>query len=116
MPLIRVETTEAIAGAAKQALCGKLSRLCAAATGKPEAYVMVSVIDRCAMTLAGQDGPAAFVDVRGIGGLNGTANNAISQGACALLTQACGIPGARVYLNFTSVDAGNWGHDGSTFG
>ncbi|MGC4119385.1 MAG: phenylpyruvate tautomerase MIF-related protein [Myxococcales bacterium] len=116
MPLIKLDTTESLSDDAKKVLCTRLSRLCAETTGKPETYVMVVVTDGVAMLHAGKPGPAAFVDVRAIGGLNGTVNGALAEKVCKALLEIAKVPGDRVYLNFTSLEAANWGHDGSTFG
>lgn len=116
MPLIKVDATERLEDEEKRALCAKLSRICAETMGKPESYVMVALNEGAAILLGGQPGPAAFVDVRGIGGLSGGANRTLSEQICQVLTQVARIPSNRVYLNFASVDAVNWGHDGRTFG
>lgn len=72
MPLIRFETNARIDDDTdRRALCTGLSRIVAAATGKPEAYVqaIVADCDSTVMLHGGAEGPAAFVDVRSIGGL-----------------------------------------------
>jgi phenylpyruvate tautomerase len=116
MPLLRVDTTERLDEKRKTALCTKLSSICAGAIGKPESYMMVVVSDGAAMSLGGKPGPAAFVDVRSIGGLSGKVNQVLSAQICAALVEAAKVPADRVYLNFTSFDAADWGHDGKTFG
>jgi phenylpyruvate tautomerase len=100
----------------KAALCLRLSRLCAETIGKPEQYVQALVVDQVAQVHGGQPGPAAFVDVRSIGGLGPKVCQALSEQVCALLHRDLGVPGARVYLNFTEIAAARWGHDGGTFG
>ena len=65
---------------------------------------------------SGKAGEAAFVDIRNIGGLNGETNRKLSQQICTLLKDSLGIASDRVYLNFTDVESGNWGWNGSTFG
>jgi phenylpyruvate tautomerase len=65
---------------------------------------------------SGNPGDAAFVDVRSIGGLTGDVNRTLSQRICKLLNDSLGVPENRVYLNFTDVQASNWGWNGSTFG
>jgi phenylpyruvate tautomerase len=116
MPLIRLETTEAVAADAKRGLCERLSTLCAAEIGKPEQYVQALVVDQVAMVHGGEGGPAAFVDVRSIGGLGPKVCQSLAAKVCALLSRDLGVPGGRVYLNFTEVAAARWGHDGGTFG
>ncbi len=115
MPLLRLETTVALSEEKRRALLAPLSKAIAGATGKPEQYVMVTV-SQSAMLMSGKPGDAAFVDIRGIGGLTSEVNRKLSQQVCKLLADTLGIPGDRVYLNFTDVDAGNWGWNGSTFG
>ena len=116
MPLIALETNKPLTVAQRAELCEKLSRAAAEAIGKPEAYVQAIIRPgEPAMRHGGADGPAAFVEVRSIGGLGKKANGELSKRVCALL-EAAGIPGSRVYLNFVDVPAANWGHDGATFG
>jgi phenylpyruvate tautomerase len=73
-------------------------------------------ISQAMIVMSGKSGDAAFVDIRGVGGLSGEVNRKLAQQVCRLLTDAVGIPGDRVYLNFTDIDAGNWGWNGNTFG
>ena len=115
MPLLKLETTVALSEDIRKGLLASLSKTVAGAIGKPEQYVMVT-ISQAAMMMSGKTGDAAFVDVRSIGGLSGEVNRKLSQQVCKLLSDSLGIPGDRVYLNFTNVDAGNWGWNASTFG
>jgi phenylpyruvate tautomerase PptA (4-oxalocrotonate tautomerase family) len=115
MPLLKLETTVAISDDKRKALLTSLSKAVAATIGKPEQYVMVT-IGQAAMVISGKPGDAAFVDVRSIGGLTDDVNRKLSQQVCKLLNDSLGISQDRVYLNFTDVDAANWGWNGSTFG
>ena len=115
MPLLKLETTVPLPEDKVKPLLAALSKAVASATGKPEQYVMITV-SHSAILMSGQAGDAAFVDVRGIGGLNGDTNRKLSQQICKLLKDSLGIAPDRVYLNFTEVEAGNWGWNGSTFG
>ncbi len=116
MPLVRLETTEELAPDRKASLCAALSRLCAETIGKDEEYQMAIVADRVTMLRSGKPGPAAFVDVRSIGGLTPKVNVFLSERICRLLREELGIPGDRVYLVMANVRADDWGHDGGTFG
>jgi len=115
MPLLKLETTVAISEDKQKALLSSLSKTVAETIGKPEQYVMVT-ISQAAMAMSGKPGNAAFMDIRSIGGLSGDVNRKLSQQVCKLLNDSLGIPPDRVYLNFSDVDAGNWGWNGSTFG
>ena len=66
--------------------------------------------------MSGKPGDAAFVDIRSIGGLTGDVKRELSKQLCKLLTDSLGVAPDRVYLNFTELNAGNWGWNGSTFG
>jgi phenylpyruvate tautomerase PptA (4-oxalocrotonate tautomerase family) len=83
MPLIQVTTTETV-GEKRKSLLQKLSHVVAEGTGRPEAFMMVVVQERAAMMVAGAEGPAAFVDVRSIGGLSPQICSALSERVCAL--------------------------------
>ena len=115
MPLLKLETTVGLAEDKRQALLAALSKTLAEVTGKPEQYVMVTA-SQVAMQMAGKLGDAAFVDIRGIGGLSGDVNRQLSQKLCRLLNESLGVPANRIYLNFTELEASNWGWQGNTFG
>jgi len=115
MPLIKLETTVSLSDNQRQVLATSLSKIVAENIGKPEKYVMVS-ISAASMIISAQPGDAAFADVRSIGGLGQTINRRLSQQICGLLKTSLNIPPERVYLNFTNVEAGNWGWNGNTFG
>ncbi len=93
MPLLKLETTVVLSEDNRKSLLTSLSKAVAGTIGKPEQYVMVS-----------------------IGGLTGDVNRKLSQQICKLLNDSLGIAPDRVYLNFTDVEASNWGWNGSTFG
>ena len=115
MPLLKLETTTALPEDRRRALLASLSKAVAETIGKPEQYVMVTA-NPIAMVMSGKAGDAAFVDIRSIGGLGDDVNRKLSQKVCKLLKDSLGILPDRVYLNFTDVDAGNWGWNGTTFG
>jgi phenylpyruvate tautomerase PptA (4-oxalocrotonate tautomerase family) len=73
-------------------------------------------ISPAAILMSGKPGDAALVDVRSIGGLSDDVNRQLSQKVCRLLNESLGVPQDRIYLNFTDVEAGNWGWKGDTFG
>jgi phenylpyruvate tautomerase len=115
MPLLKLETTVVISEDKRKALLASLSKIVAETIGKPEQYVMVTA-SQAVMLMSGNPGEAAFVDVHSIGGLTDDVNRKLSQKVCKLLNDSLGVPENRVYLNFTDVEASNWGWNGSTFG
>ena len=115
MPLLKLETTVAISEEKRKVLLASLSKTIAATLAKPEQYVMV-MIHQPTMIMSGKSGDAAWVDIRSIGGLSPDVNRKLSQQVCKLLTDSLAVSADRVYLNFTNVQADNWGWNGSTFG
>lgn len=116
MPLIKLQVATTIPDDKKNAILAGASKVVAEATGKPETYVMAMLEDDAVASLGGTVCPAAFADVRGIGGIGGSTNAAVSKGICDLLQQELGIEPDKVYLNFTDVPGQNWGWKGGTFG
>lgn len=114
MPLIKLDVSNVLDEQCNK-LLPALSKMLAETTGKPEKYVMATV-GKMAALMAGQSGPAAFADIRGIGGLTPAVNKKVSQALCILLKEQLQIPPDRVYMTFTDVPATNWGFNGGTFG
>jgi phenylpyruvate tautomerase PptA (4-oxalocrotonate tautomerase family) len=115
MPLLKLETTVALTDETRKTLLTSLSQILAETTGKPESYVMVTA-SHADILMSGKPGAAAFVDIRGIGGLSADVNRRLSEKICRLLHESLGVPTDRIYLNFTEIDAANWGWNGNTFG
>jgi phenylpyruvate tautomerase len=115
MPLLRLEVSAQVPQGRRETLLRAASKIMADVTGKPEAYVMVT-LSVCSSTMGGQVTPVAFADVRGIGGMSKSTNVTLSKSLCDLLQKELGIPPDKVYLNFTDVPATNWGWKGNTFG
>ena len=115
MPLIQIKTNVMLPEKQREARLAPVSRLLAENTRKPESYCMVTY-EHTAMLFAGDPGPAAFVDVRGIGGLNREVNAKLSTALAAELKKSLGVPPDRLYITFTEVVASNWGWNGELFG
>lgn len=115
MPLLMISSSSPVPEGKRKELLAAASKIVAESTGKPEKYVMVTLVDAGVM-MAGKEEPAAFADVRSIGGLEREVNQTISQKLGELFQKKLEIPPARVYITFTEVPAANWGYDGGTFG
>jgi len=115
MPLLKLETTVLLSEDKRKNLLASLSKAVAGTIGKPEQYVMV-IASQAAILMSGKAGDAAWVDLRSIGGLGANVNRKLTQQVCNLLNESLGIAPERVYLNFTNVEAGNWGWNENTFG
>ncbi len=111
MPMINVKCSCDI----PQPVLKELSSIAADIIGKPLQYVMAAG-SRTDIILAGSAEPAAFVEVKSIGGLTSEVNRNLSQKICALLEKELHIPAERTYITFQSFTADSWGWNGSTFG
>jgi phenylpyruvate tautomerase len=112
MPLIKLQMSESCSKETKEELACCLSKICAEGIGKPETYVASLVEDDAVIAFGGTVQSSAYVEVKSIGGLNSN----LSAAVCKCLEAKVGIPGSRVYINFTDVPASSWGNNGSTFG
>lgn len=115
MPLLKLHTSAPIPADKRDGLARDLSAILSKAIGKPEQYVMVALAEG-PICMGGELGPAAFADVRSIGGLSGSVNKEIAAQVCAKLEQTLDIPPGRTFLNFTDVARDCWGYNGATFG
>ncbi|CDI02615.1 putative Macrophage migration inhibitory factor [Candidatus Competibacter denitrificans Run_A_D11] len=115
MPLLTLQTSASLSSQQRHDLLAPLSKIVAECIGKPERYVMVAVSE-AAMLMGGAEAPAAYADIRSIGGLNNAVNRKLSEGVCRVLQEQLGIPPDRVYLGFSNVSVENWGWDSGTFG
>src|ERR1041384_6506296 len=116
MPLINVYTTAPTPNAdATGAFLRRLSTALAQGLGKPEAYVMTSLVPRANMTFAGTDAPTCYAELKNIGELSPALTAKLSRTLCDLLSQSLDVPTNRIYLEFQSVPAHLWGFDGETF-
>ena len=115
MPFLNIISSVDLPADQRDPVLAAVSAAVADATGKPERYMMVG-FECGSLMFAGMSGPAAFVDVRAIGGLTPEVNAKISSQVCALFQKWLSVPGERVYLTFIDVPATHWGNNGKTFG
>jgi len=115
MPFLRMTSSAPETLAKSAALVEELSQAVSRLLGKPETYVMVAV-EKADMRMSGTDAPAAFLDLRSIGGFSTQKNKTISETLSGIVTKHLGIAGSRIFLNFTDIPASSWGWNGGTFG
>lgn len=116
MPTIKITTSAVLSIPQKQDLVKEITSLGASIIGKPERVMQVIVSDGDVIAFGGELEPAsAFVVVLSIGGLNPEVCRKLSAAFCDTLAEY-GIPGDRVYLNFSEQGAEKWGHKGVTLG
>ncbi len=111
MPMLRITCNEAISADVLK----ELSAVVAESIGKPEKYVMV-VAAKGDLLMSGETGPAAYLEVKSIGGLNRDVNNALSARVRDVLAERAGLAGDRIYITFQSIERDHWSWNGATFG
>jgi len=114
MPYLRIQTNIALESTAQKDLLETASARVAQALSKPERYVMVALEAGTAMAFAGSDTPLAYLELKSIG-LPPESTADLSHELCALIESALGIPGERVYIEFTDAPRHLWGWNGGTF-
>ncbi len=115
MPLCKITLSAADeSGSMRETLLARATELLAEGLNKPARAVMV-VCESEAISLGGSREPAAFVEVRSIGGLDEEVNAALSDKLCALLHETASIATDRVFLNFLDMPRTDWGWDGTVF-
>jgi phenylpyruvate tautomerase PptA (4-oxalocrotonate tautomerase family) len=116
MPLLRVTTNQGVATSEqRRELLGEASARVAELLGKPERYVMVALNTDSDLLFAGDDGPAAFLELASLG-LPQERTEALSAALCEWVQQRLGVPADRVYIHFQDVARPMWGTNGTTFG
>jgi phenylpyruvate tautomerase len=93
----------------------ELSRIVNATTGKPEAYIMVSVQGGVPMCFAKSEEPCAFCELFSIGAIGGEKNVTIAREVMALVTSRLQVPANRTYMNFVDAGRADFGWNGTTF-
>lgn len=115
MPFLKIETSALLNDEKIKYVSNESSRIIARILRKPERYVMVALSPASMLMSATRD-PTAFCDLRNVGDLSADVCAALSSELCTLLSAELHLAPARIYLNFTEIDAANWGWNGTTFG
>lgn len=112
MPYLKIQTNKQVEHS--EQIIKKASGIVAALLGKSEEYVMVALEPDFKMSFAGKEEPTAFLQLKSIG-LPGSQTQKISLALCEFIEEELGVPGSRIYIEFTNVERSFWGFNGSTF-
>ncbi|ACD84420.1 phenylpyruvate tautomerase MIF-related protein [Candidatus Methylacidiphilum infernorum] len=115
MPYLSIETNVSLTEREQKELVEAASRFIVEKMNKPQAYTMVSWAGVKRILFAGNEEPAAFVELRAIN-LPLERCGEFSREICSLLEKHCGIKAERVFINFSDVSAKLWGYNRTTFG
>ncbi|HNW34253.1 MAG TPA: phenylpyruvate tautomerase MIF-related protein [Candidatus Ozemobacteraceae bacterium] len=115
MPFLRLTSSDPGTEAKAPALSAELSQSISALLGKPEMYVMIS-ISTSVMRMSGTDAPAAFIDLRSVGGISPQKNKILSKTLSGIVQKHLAVPADRIFLTFTDIPGASWDWNGDTFG
>jgi len=114
MPYFSIQTNVEISEDEQPAFLKKASETAAAALGKPENYVMVSLEAGRPMLFACSAAPLAYLQLRSLG-LPSGATGKLSATLCGFIENELSIAPGRVYIEFAGPERNMWGWDGGTF-
>lgn len=115
MPLLRIQTNQAVAPEQRDALLTALTRTVAELLAKPPAYVQVVLETEVAMAFGGTTEPTALAELRSLG-LPHEAPKAISARLCTLFQEELRVPPDRTFIVCADHPRTHWGWNGGTFG
>jgi len=107
-------TTNVDLGDKKLEVMKACSKAIQAATGKPEAYIAVSITDNASVIFGGSDDPCALGNLYSIGAISMESNGAIHNSVSDLL-EPYGVDTSRMYINFFDMERANVGWNRRTF-
>jgi phenylpyruvate tautomerase PptA (4-oxalocrotonate tautomerase family) len=108
MPLVKIQSTKEVTDEVLQSVSDIISDI----TGKPGWAIMITAEGAGSVCMNREVGEGAFIDVRGVGGLEQSNNAEISKQVSSLLSEKLNINSGRIYFNFTNYDGSFWGHGG----
>ncbi|MFO8025546.1 phenylpyruvate tautomerase MIF-related protein [Thiohalophilus sp.] len=114
MPLLKIQSNQAVEPARAEQLVTAASALVAGQLGKPERYVMVVLEPPTPMSFGGSTAPLAYLELKSIG-LPQDKTPALSEALCGLILEQLGIDPDRVYIEFADAPRAMWGWNKTTF-
>ena len=114
MPYLTIQTNLDVNPDQAEKLLKAASKVVADGLGKPESYVMVNLDPPRPMLFAGNNAPAAYLELKSIG-LPGDRTQALSESLCSLINTNMDIDPGRIYIEFADAPRHMWGWNNSTF-
>jgi len=112
MPYLKIQSNKEIAD--KGLLMKEMTALLADLLKKPEKYIMISIEPVTDIYFDGNDGPAAFVELKSIG-FPPDSTPQLSEAICGLLHRRLVISPDRVYIEFSDSPRHMFGWNSDTF-
>ena len=112
MPYIHARINREYDAAAADAFKSEMGKAITVFPGKSESWLMVG-IEKCDLRFAGNDAPAAMVEISLFGRVESAAAGKMTAKVCDSMEKYFGIAADRVYVKYTPVE--EWGWNGSDF-
>ncbi len=113
MPYIETKTNLNITKQQENELKTAFGKAIELIPGKSERWLMLSFSDNERMWLAGDDAPAAMLEVEIFGSASDSAYDALTAELTSTVSNILGISGSRVYVKYEEI--AHWGWNGSNF-
>ncbi len=113
MPYFSIETNKKIEISETEKISKKASRFLAEMMSKPEQVIMVAIKPGTPLIFGGTGEPCAFVRIKALGLDKGRCPE-YSGKVCGFLEREIGVPGNRVFIEFTDIDGKCFGYNGNT--
>ncbi len=113
MPMIDVRTNCTITPGTEKTMKTQIGEAIALLPGKTENYLMLAFSDNEHLWFAGQNTPAAMIDVTAFGTLAHEDCCKLTERLTTIVADALKIPSARIYVKYASTR--EWGWQGHQF-
>lgn len=114
MPCIETKVTVALSPNQEERIKARLGEAISLLPGKSEQWLMCTFEDHSRIWFAGtNDAPAAYVEVKVLGGPNPAAYERLTAAITGILGEELAIPAERVYIKYGETP--NWGWNGGNF-
>ncbi len=114
MPYFEIRTNLEMDEKKAIALAKQASAQVSILLGKPERYIMISILKGVPMLFDGSPAPAAYVTLKSIG-LAPEACQGLSKEICAFIEKQLGVSADRTYIDFADIHPRMFGWNSSTF-
>ena len=114
MPYLHIKINQPLETSKRHQFLSHVSENTAKALNKPESYVMIDLEVNESLWFAGNQEPAAYLQLKSIG-LPINQTKILSQTLSDILAQQLDIPAGRIYIEFSDIKGELWGWNGGTF-
>lgn len=115
MPFIEMLSNTSFDKETADRLTHRFGKLIELIPGKSEQWLMVNIVDKAKLSLAGDsDTPAALISLEAFGReLSPECYDKLTQELCRSCSEICGISPERIYVKYLSTT--HWGWNGKNF-